>query len=107
MTSRIRSLAALAVVALATPAVLASHVAPAAAASPAAPGAPGDVVSAAADLAQAGSRDAAIALLEARVRQVPDDVEAHALLGVLHRLQITGDGRLHHDDRRRGQQQEA
>ena len=44
----------------------------------------GDAVAAAAALAHAGDRDAAVAMLDARVRAVPDDVEAHALLGVLH-----------------------
>jgi chemotaxis protein methyltransferase WspC len=34
--------------------------------------------------AEAGDRDAAVRALDALVRDAPDDVEAHALLGVLH-----------------------
>jgi chemotaxis protein methyltransferase WspC len=35
-------------------------------------------------LAEAGDRDAAVRALDALVRDAPDDVEAHALLGILH-----------------------
>jgi chemotaxis protein methyltransferase WspC len=35
-------------------------------------------------LAEAGDRDTAVRALDALVRDAPDDVEAHALLGILH-----------------------
>jgi chemotaxis protein methyltransferase WspC len=39
---------------------------------------------AAVTLAEAGDRDGAVRALDALVRDAPDDVEAHALLGILH-----------------------